>query len=348
MPKINCAVCNVEFLLAPSRLTNNKTHTCSKKCASSIARARNAIYKVCEVCGVEFKVKKRILKDRAYKVCSSACRSTFYSITRTGKNNPNSSKLTDFQKFLNDRATSCNRRGIAKGLESNLTYLDLQEIYEQQFGRCFYSNVILSLEGKEDPTYISVDRINPQKGYTKDNVVLCSIACNFLKSNYTFNSLFNILEGLFTTMNKQVVKYKLVDESAVLPKQVHSTDAGFDLTINSVKPIPGGYICGTGISVQPPSGFHFEMVCRSSTYKKGLMLWNSIGIIDNEYTGEIKAVFKSDEVHVAPQVGDRLVQLILRPTINLEFIEVASLSETDRGFGGFGSTGNGSLGYGKL
>jgi deoxyuridine 5'-triphosphate nucleotidohydrolase len=267
-----------------------------------------------------------------------------YSRTRKGDANPNSSRLTDLQRFFHDRAVSCNRRGVAKGLDSNITYLDLEELYYTQNGKCYYSNVTLTFKGKQDPNYLSVDRIDPTKGYTKDNLVLCAIACNFLKSNYEFISLYPILKGLFTTMSTQIVKYRLLNEQA----KKHNTDAGLDVIITSVEAIPGGYICGTGLSVQPPPGFHFELICRSSTYKKGLALWNGVGVIDNEYTGEIKAVFKAEANHIVPQVGDRLLQLVLRHTLNVEFIETPSLLETERNSGGFGSTGNGALGYGKL
>ncbi len=348
MTIVNCQVCSVEIKISPSRLNKNKTHTCSKECAAKVAKQKAKIYKECQVCGTSFTVKKRILKDRAYKVCSKECRSIFYSRTRQGENNGNYNPLTPLQRFFHDRAKSCNRRGLAKNTESNITYLDLEELYNKQKGRCFYSNVPLTLDGKHSPDYLSVDRIDASKGYTKENIVLCTIACNFLKSNYEFVSLFDILHGMFFTMNKQVVKYQLTDSAGNKPTRAHETDAGFDLTITSVQSIPGGYICGTGIAVQPPKGFHFELICRSSTYKKGLMLWNGIGVIDTEYTGEIKAVFKADTTHTVPQIGDRLVQLILRPTLNAELIEVDSLSDTERGIGGFGSTGNGTLGYGKL
>lgn len=142
-------------------------------------------------------------------------------------------------------------------------------------------------------------------------------------------------------MSTQIVKYKLNNALAQSPTKKHNTDAGMDLITTSVEPIPGGYICGTGLSVQPPPGFHFELICRSSIYKKGLMLWNGVGVIDNEYTGEIKAVFKAEANHIVPRIGDRLVQLVLRHTLNVEFIEATSLSETERNSGGFGSTGNG-------
>lgn len=348
MPYVSCQVCTTSVQVSPSRLAKNKTHTCSRECASKIASTKAAIFKVCEICNSTFRVKKRLLKDRAYKVCSSECRSILYSRTRKGNANPNSSKLTDLQKFFHDRAVSCNRRGSSKGLSSNITYTDLEELYHTQNGKCYYSNVTLTFKGKQDPDYLSVDRIDPLKGYTKDNVVLCAIACNFLKSNYKFISLYPLLKGLFTTMSAQIVKYKLSNELAQCPAKKHNTDAGVDIIITSIEQIPGGYICGTGLSVQPPPGFHFELICRSSTYKKGLMLWNGVGVIDSEYTGEIKAVFKAEVNHTAPQIGDRLVQLVLRHTLNVKFIETSSLSETERNSNGFGSTGMGTLGYGKL
>ena len=117
------------------------------------------------------------------------------------------------------------------------------------------------------------------------------------------------------------------------------------------------YVVGTGIAIQPNEGMWTEIVPRSSLYKKGFMLANSVGIIDPDYRGEVKmmlvrtpAAYESDivgtqfgarkiSVHTELLIGQRVGQLIMRPILQSPISFVSELTETERGAGGFGSTG---------
>ena len=102
-----------------------------------------------------------------------------------------------------------------------------------------------------------------------------------------------------------------------------------------------GYIeYDTGISVQPPEGYYIEAGPRSSCSNYGLILSNSVGIIDPDYRGTIKARFKWIKGTAKYEVGDKIIQLILRRKYDFEFEQVDDLDETDRGDKGFGSSGN--------
>ena len=95
-----------------------------------------------------------------------------------------------------------------------------------------------------------------------------------------------------------------------------------------------------GFAIEFPKGYVARIYPRSSIYKTGLVLANSSGTVDQCYRGELMAKFYS----VIPtgqeyKVGDRCAQLILEKIPEMEFEEVDELSETDRGAGGFGSTG---------
>ena len=97
----------------------------------------------------------------------------------------------------------------------------------------------------------------------------------------------------------------------------------------------------TGIAVEPPEGYYFELVGRSSISKSGYMLANNIGIIDDSYRGSILVAL----VKINPSAPDlelpcRLVQLIPRQLVLMEPKEVDELSDTIRGTGGFGSSGS--------
>ena len=145
------------------------------------------------------------------------------------------------------------------------------------------------------------------------------------------------------------VRIKKLDERAVVPSYSKQGDAGMDLTaINISKDNVGNITYHTGLAVEIPQGYVGLLFPRSSISKKQQFLTNCVGVIDSGYRGEIMAKFKpvmgsydtilelfeSSEY----QVGDRVVQLLILPYPQIEFEEVEELSETDRGYGGFGST----------
>ena len=144
------------------------------------------------------------------------------------------------------------------------------------------------------------------------------------------------------------VKIKKLHPDAVIPKYETTGSAGMDLTAVSKKHEGENVVYGTGIAVQIPDGYYADLRPRSSISKYDLVLANSVGTIDSDYTGELIFKFKptkgSDyeyEVGLNEyQVGDRIGQIIIMPYPKIDFIEVDELEETERGNGGFGSTGD--------
>ena len=135
------------------------------------------------------------------------------------------------------------------------------------------------------------------------------------------------------------VKIKKLRKEAVSPCYAKAGDAGLDLTAVSKFSDEFGNICyGTGLAFEIPEGYVGLVFPRSSNSKKGLLLTNSVGVIDSGYRGEISFKFKcvGGESY---DVGDRVGQIIILPYPKIEFVEVEELSETDRGIGGYGSTG---------
>ena len=137
------------------------------------------------------------------------------------------------------------------------------------------------------------------------------------------------------------VKIKKLLPEAVIPQYAHLTDAGLDLTaISKVEESNGIVTYGTGLAFEIPKGYVGLLFPRSSNSKKDLMLTNSVGILDSGYIGEVTLKFKKTiENGVTYDVGDRIGQLIILPYPKIELQEVEELSESDRGEGGFGSTG---------
>ncbi len=124
----------------------------------------------------------------------------------------------------------------------------------------------------------------------------------------------------------------------------HPGDAGADLTSAEQVMIPPGAraIVGTGVSIALPDGFVALVVPRSGlAAKHGITLVNTPGTIDAGYRGEIRVIMintdPSESYEV--QIGDRIAQLIVMPVMRARFIPVDRLPGTERGTGGFGSTG---------
>lgn len=145
------------------------------------------------------------------------------------------------------------------------------------------------------------------------------------------------------------VKFKKTHPDAVAPYRAHSDDAGFDLFAVDIKYKTDASLEGvrlyeyyeydTGIVVEIPAGYVGLVFPRSSVSKTVLRLCNSVGVIDSGYRGNIKLRFAGGKGEHY-RVGDKIGQIIIMPLLDVDFEETSTLSETDRGSGGFGSTGS--------
>ena len=138
------------------------------------------------------------------------------------------------------------------------------------------------------------------------------------------------------------VKFKRLHPNAVTPKYAKPGDAGMDLVAISILNTSLEQVSyDTGISVEIPEGYVGLIFPRSSIRNYGIVLSNAVGVIDSGYRGSIQATFNYyGSTKQRYTVGDRIGQLIILPYPQIEFEEVEELSETIRGTGGFGSTGN--------
>ena len=135
------------------------------------------------------------------------------------------------------------------------------------------------------------------------------------------------------------VKIKKLVENAVIPQYAKEGDAGLDLVATSITQDDyGNIVYGTGIAIEIPKGYVGLVFPRSSNAKTNLYLTNSVGVIDSGYRGEIMAKFRKGG-STTYKVGDRIAQLIIMPYPEVDFEEVDELSDSDRGVGGYGSTG---------
>lgn len=143
------------------------------------------------------------------------------------------------------------------------------------------------------------------------------------------------------------LKFKRLSEKAVMPIRATEGSAGYDLTATRITTELNE--CGqlvlvyhTDIAIEIPEGYEGEIRPRSSISKKSLRMCNAPGTVDSDYRGEITVKFNSttDVVPAVYNVGERFAQILFKKVEDAEFVESEELSQTERGDGGYGSTGN--------
>lgn len=143
--------------------------------------------------------------------------------------------------------------------------------------------------------------------------------------------------------------FKKLHENAQVPfKQVgHEADFCYDcIAVSETEVAPNVWKYGLGFAVQPINEFDgtnirgINIRARSSVWKTGMVLSNSLGTVDEIYTGELSVVFYHVMLNMPRyRVGDKVCQLCLERTEAIEFVESVELRATNRGDGGYGSTG---------
>ena len=141
------------------------------------------------------------------------------------------------------------------------------------------------------------------------------------------------------------IRVKKLAPNAVLPTYGTNEAAGADLyaCLEDTVSIAPGEVCwvGTGIALEVPKGCAGLIYARSSLgVKRGLAPANKVGVIDSDYRGQVMvALHNHGKENQIVQPGERIAQLLITPVFTPGFQEVDDLSDTERGVGGFGSTG---------
>ncbi|MDR0387562.1 MAG: dUTP diphosphatase [Treponema sp.] len=141
------------------------------------------------------------------------------------------------------------------------------------------------------------------------------------------------------------VRVSKADPAARLPEYATAGAAGADLRACLQAPVCvpplGRARIPTGLVLEIPAGYEGQVRPRSGlAFKQGITVLNSPGTIDSDYRGEVSVIIINlGDTDVTVKDGDRIAQLIIAPVYRVSFTEARELSETDRGSGGFGSTG---------
>jgi len=139
-----------------------------------------------------------------------------------------------------------------------------------------------------------------------------------------------------------LVKVKLTSPLAKLPTYAKCGDAGADVySVEDAIIDPGTTkVVDLGIQIELPYGYECQVRSRSGNAVKGLVIANSPGTIDAGYRGPCKAILHNQSnAPIKVSVGDRLAQFVVKPVEQATFEQAAELSSSERGAGGFGSTG---------
>lgn len=147
------------------------------------------------------------------------------------------------------------------------------------------------------------------------------------------------MKGLFLKIN-----FKKLDDAAQIPQNAYEGDAGVDLrSIEDMEIQPfERKLLATGLSMELPDGYAGFVLPRSgNALKKGLSLANTPGLVDSNYRGELKvaAINLDPHVPIAVHKGDRIAQLVVMRVEQIHPVQVDALSDSQRGEGGFGSSG---------
>ena len=140
-----------------------------------------------------------------------------------------------------------------------------------------------------------------------------------------------------------IIKIKKLNENAIIPTSGSEYAAGYDLysctdvTICARQTVA----VSTAIAIEIPEGYFAGVFARSGlASKQGLRPANCVGVIDSDYRGEVIVMLHNDsQLDREIKKGERIAQLVIMPYLQVQFEQVEDLSETERGIGGFGSSG---------
>lgn len=135
------------------------------------------------------------------------------------------------------------------------------------------------------------------------------------------------------------IKARKLAPTAQLPTRAHTGDAGLDMYVSRCGYEGELWVCHSDIAMEIPDGYVGLLFPRSSVSSTDMRLANSVGVIDSGYRGEVSAKFDNKPNGKRYYVGDRFAQLVIVPYLNVQPIEADTLSDTERGNGGYGSTG---------
>ncbi|MGM9873208.1 MAG: dUTP diphosphatase [Muribaculaceae bacterium] len=145
------------------------------------------------------------------------------------------------------------------------------------------------------------------------------------------------------------IKFKKLTKSAIVPTKATAGSAAYDLYVDRDTMVqPGRNIISTGIAIELPRGYFADVRPRSGYSLHGFSSWLAarydcdvlLGTIDSDYRGGINVIVRNNDIAFKVEAGQRIAQLVIHKCEDVKFKEVYELTPSNRGFKGFGSTGD--------
>lgn len=303
---------------------------------------------VCSCCGTPMYIKPSALKKAKTHTCSRECHIDMCKKRMTGKNNHQYGLRGHLNaSFKGDILQKKNNRQI-----DTVVYMP-HHPFANKSGRVKIHRLLVEAnhERYRHEYFIEIDG----SYYLKKHLVVHHIDGNHYNNDISNLDVMTVAEhrrvhnmmrpqkkhektGRFVS-SKLRIKFRKLKPNAKKPYQATRGSAGFDLYSTDVERTLLTEKHNLGIAVQIPEGYVGLLFPRSSCAKTGKWMGNSVGVIDSDYVGELSAVFYTREGAESYEVGDRVAQLLVIPTPHIEWKEVDELTPTERGSGGYGSTG---------
>ena len=348
-----CEWCGEQFKGSPFR-TKYKHNFCSKECSASF-RKQATIEKrekekiVCPVCGKKFWAHPWRIENHETVCCSKECDKEIRRIKMAGENNHQFGiKGSKNASWVSDEKISSNRYKLVRRLDHPFRNQD-DFVYEH---RLVAEEFLLNEENSVTVNgikYLSPEYVVHHKDFNPLNNIPENLE---VMTNAKHTALHDKLKWYFVGTNKVTkpkeenmdkILVRRVDSEAKMPTKAHEYDAGWDLYSlkdYEIKPHETVKI-DTGLNFRLPMNTFGGIYARSGlATNQGIRPANCVGVCDCQYNGNyIVPLYNDSNETRYIKKHDRVAQLIIHPIIDTNLIEVDNLSETDRGEGGFGSTG---------
>ena len=238
---------------------------------------------ICPNCHKEIYIKPSRLKRTNLVFCNMKCRTEYYN--KHKECFPRYKERTEIEKFFDEKFTRWKMGARKRNIyfDTDLSPNILKQLWNKQEGRCFYSQVPMSIDKNDKLNLVSVDRIDSNIGYTESNIVLCSYAFNSFKFTYSKDEIIKFISSI-----RQSIEVKV--KSNILSKNLFGISK-----LNLISPyniiIKAGErtLIQTGTYIEIPNGY-FGMYCGGveNAIKEGISVQNNI--IDSNYMGEIEVI----------------------------------------------------------
>lgn len=347
-----CQYCGELFRGYPSR-SKYKHICCSKECTKKIieqeTKERHKPNATCPMCGKEFWAEPAQLKRFKEVCCSKECALKLRSKNMSGnKNHQYGLKGKDNPTWKSDEKIANygykQIRVLSHPFRNKKGYVFEHRLVAEKYLLNENNSVeidgVLYLKPDLEVHHIDENRLNNDPN---NLLVLTKSEHKSLHSKKRWRELFSGRIAKKEYKNMQEILVRRADIEAKLPTKAHKKDAGWDLySVKDYEIEPHKTtMVDTGLNFSLPDNTFGAIYARSGlASKQGLRPANCVGICDCEYTGNyiVPLYNDSDEIRYIKK-HDRIAQLIIQNFVPVNLIEVDSLTETDRGEGGFGSTG---------